>query len=120
VAFRNLLYWGGYWDTCATLDVWIKNLLRGNWSIVERTAAGLGRESVLPYKADRFHPTLHTPLVRGAFVRMRTPESPITGVGALTKFLIKRGSSPSQDPNHLERQGRSEVVGIKLRGIRPY
>jgi hypothetical protein len=80
----------------------------------------LGRESALPYKAERIHPKLHTPLVKGASVRMRTPESPITGVGALTKFLIKRGSSPSQDPNHLERQGRSEVVGIKLRGIRPY
>jgi len=120
VAFRNLLYWGGFWATTAKLDERLNTLLKGNWSIVDATAAGLGRHSALPYKATGMHPTLHTPTVKGASVRMRTPESPITGVGALTKFLIKRGITPSQDPNHLERQGRSEVVGIKLRGIRPY
>lgn len=119
-AFRNLLYWGGYWKTAAKLDERMNVLLKGAWPIVDATAAGLGRESALPYKAARIHPELHTPLVRGAKVRMRTPESPITGVGALVKFLIKRGLIPSQDPTHLTRQGRAEVVGIKLQGIRPY
>jgi len=120
VAFRNLLYWGGYWKTARRLDERLSYLFHGDWSIVETTAAGLGRESVLPYQAERFHPDTHVPLVRGVRVRSTTPESKISGEGALLKFLIKKSYIPSQDPNHLERQGRPFVSGIKRGWIRPY
>ena len=120
VAFRNLLYWSGYWKTAGRIDDWLTTLFKGDWSIVDVTAADLGRESVLPYKAERLHPQTHVPLVRGVRVRSTTPVSPITGEGALLKFLLKRSYIPSQDPKHLERQGRPVAVGIKRGWIRPY
>ncbi len=120
VSFRNLLYWNGYWKTAAAIDKRLESLLKGHWSIVDVTTSGLGRESVLPYKAAKTHSKLHTPLVRGASVRIRTPDSTVSGTGALMKFLLKRGALPFADKDHLIRQGRSQVVGIKLGWIRPY
>jgi hypothetical protein len=120
VAFRNLLYWNGYWKTVRTLDDHLSTLFKGRWKVVERTTAGLGRESVLPYQAEWFDPQLHDPRIAGAIVRHTTPESLTQGSGALLKFLIKRGLIPSQDPKHLERQGRPVASRIKLQGIRPY
>nr|UJQ85874.1 MAG: hypothetical protein 3 [Leviviridae sp.] len=120
VSFRNLLYWGGYWKTAAAIDDHLQTLLKGRWKIVDRTAEGLGRESVLPYQAEWFDPKLHDPRIAGAIVRRVTPKSPTSGSGALLKFLIKRGILPSQDPKHLERQGRPVTSRIKLQGIRPY
>nr|UJQ84907.1 MAG: hypothetical protein 3 [Leviviridae sp.] len=120
VAFRNLLYWSGYWKTASYLDEYLTVLFKGRWSIVEKTAAGLGRESVLPYKADRIDPNTHVPLVRGAYVRHKIPDSPTSGSGALLKFLIKRGLLPTQDAEHLTRQGRPVASRIKLQWIRPY
>jgi hypothetical protein len=120
VAFRNLLYWGGYWETAAAIDTRLQRLFRGRWKVVDRTAECLGRESVLPYQAEGFHPRLHTPRIAGAIVRRVTPKSPTSGSGALLKFLIKRGVLPSQDPKHLERQGRPVESRIKLQGVRPY
>jgi len=119
-AYRNLLYWGGYWRTAEKLDRRLSTLLKGNWTIVDQTASGIGRESVLPYQAERIHPDTHVPLVRGAAVSHRIPKSPISGVGALMKFFISRGKTPMQDKEHLERSGRPEVARIKLRWIRPY
>lgn len=128
-AFRNLLYWGGFWKTASKLDARLNSLLKRHWSIVESTCDGLGRESALPYKAgvstlsnrkSRIHSKLHTPLVKGAVVRYRTPDSKISGEGALLKFMLKRGLQPSQDAWHLERQGRPKAVDIKLRWIRPF
>ncbi len=121
VAFRNLLYWSGYWKTADVLDQHLKRHLRGNWAIVEKTAAGLGRESALPYQAEWITDTeLYEPRVAGAIVRNTIPESPTSGSGSLLKFLIKRGVLPSQDKKHLQRQGRPVAQHIKLQGIRPY
>nr|UJQ85019.1 MAG: hypothetical protein 3 [Leviviridae sp.] len=120
VAFRNLLYWNGFWKTARTLDNHLSTLLKGRWKVVERTTAGLGRESVLPYQAEWLDPELHDPRIAGAIVRHKTPKSTTSGSGALLKFLLKRGVLPSQDANHLERQGRPVASRIKLQGIRPY
>jgi hypothetical protein len=120
VAFRNLLYWNGYWKTAEHLDERIRTLLKGRWPIVERTAAGLGRESVLPYKEEWLDAKLHDPRVSGAIVMHDIPDSSTSGSGALMKFLVKPGILPSQDRKHLERQGRPVASRIKLRGIRPY
>jgi len=120
IAFRNLLYWGGYWETVARLDDRIRTLLKGRFPIVESTAAGLGRQSVLPYQEEWQDAKLHDPRVSGAIVKHKIPKSKASGSGALLKFLIKQGVLPSQDEKHLERQGRPSVSRIKLKGIRPY
>jgi hypothetical protein len=121
VSLRNQLYSAGYWRTVAKLDERISSLFRGSFPIVEPTAAVLGRQSVsFPHGIDWADPNLHVPLVRGYKQRSVTPESPITGEGALLKFLFKRGFLPSQDPDHLERQGRPEAVSIKPGWHRPY
>jgi len=121
IAFRNLLYFGGYWQTVNKLDDWLTTLLKGHWSIVESTSEGLGRLSCIwPYKAERLHPDTHSPLVRGVKVKYRIPKSTISGEGALLKFFLKRSILPSQDARHLERSGRPEAASIKLRGIRPF
>nr|UJQ85397.1 MAG: hypothetical protein 3 [Leviviridae sp.] len=120
VAYRNLLYWGGYWKTASYLDEKLNRLLKGRWPIVERTAAGLGRESVLSYESQWIDQGDHAPRVRGAIVSSRVPKSKASGTGALLKFFLKRGNVPFQDKEHLFRQGRPESVRIKLRGIRPY
>lgn len=128
-SFRNLLYWNGFWKTAAAIDERLVSLTKGHWSVVDVTAKGIGRESVLSYRTPlstqrdrvmRLHPTLHTPLVRGIRVRETVPMSRATGTGALMKFMLKRGLQPFQDTEHLERQGRPQAVGIKLGWIRPY
>nr|UJQ85923.1 MAG: hypothetical protein 3 [Leviviridae sp.] len=121
VAYRNLLYWGGYWKTASRIDEYLRSLF-GEWygEILDVTAAGVGRESVLAYQPVRFDPRTHVPLVRGLRIRARIPDSPVSGSGALLKFLIKRGSLPTQDERHLERQGRPRSLHIKRGWIRPY
>jgi len=119
-AYRNLLYWNGYWKTVARIDERLDVLLKGRWKVVAPTTAGLGRESALPYKAEWLDPELHDPRIAGAIVRHKTPKSTTSGSGALLKFLLKRGILPSQDEKHLERQGRPVASRIRLQGIRPY
>lgn len=121
VAFRNLLYHGGFWNTVRKLDDRLNVLLKGRWKVVEPTTAGLGRESVIfSYQEEWSDAELHDPRVAGAIVKYTIPESKVSGEGALLKFLIKPGILPSQDPKHLERQGRPVVSRIRLQGIRPY
>ena len=120
IAFRNLLYWEGYWETVRKLDEQIRQLFQDVYPVVEKTAAVLGRESIFAYEAEWADPDTHTPLVRGWCARFVTPESPISGEGALLKFLIRRGFLPFQEPDHLERQGRPVAVSIKRRWTRPF
>jgi hypothetical protein len=121
VSFRNQLYWAGFWETARLLDERIERLFMGVYPIVESTSAVLGRESAcFDYEAGWACADLHEPLVQGYVQRSVTPESPISGEGALLKFLIKRGLLPSQDPEHLERQGRPHVSSIKRGWKRPY
>nr|UJQ85328.1 MAG: hypothetical protein 3 [Leviviridae sp.] len=120
VAFRNLLYWGGYWKTAARLDDEIRVLFRGTYPIVAATSEALGRESALPYRTEYFGKGLHDKRVKAYVVRYKTPKSPITGEGALLKFFLKPGILPSQDAHHLERSGRPIAARIKRRGTSPF
>jgi hypothetical protein len=121
VSFRNLLYWEGHWKTAKAIDDRLQILFKGRWKVVDRTAAGLGRESIYPYRWEYLSSDgLLEPRIAGVRVTHKTPESPTSGAGALLKFLIKRGVLPSQDEKHLERQGRPLASRIKLKGIRPY
>jgi hypothetical protein len=122
VSFRNQLYMAGFWMTARWIDDnYLSSLMRGAWNIVDPTCADLGRFSVaFGYRQQGYFPQTHAPAVRGVRVRRKTPDSPLDGLGALLKFFIKQGDEPSQDERHLERQGRSRVVGIKRGWIRPY
>ncbi len=121
VSYRNQLYLAGYWETARQLDERIRVLFKDEFPIVEPSSAVLGRISVVfDHEIHYADPDLHTPLVRGYVRRSITPGSPISGEGALLKFLIKSPMVPSQDPGHLERQGRPVDVSIKRRWMRPY
>jgi hypothetical protein len=110
---RNQFYWLGFWTTARLLDSWMESLLR-HYPVVESTSSVLGRESVLSYEAERSHPFLHSPLVKGWRAVIRHRESILDGHGALLKCLLKQGELPFADSKHLLRGGRPENVRIKL------
>ena len=149
VSLRNQLYKAGYWQTCKWLDNRIRKLLK-YFPDVEPTSSLLGRECFLGYKSERIHPNLHSPLVKGYYVKAESPRDPLDGPGALLKCLHRmesrsrqqpgqlnswRGSDisdprdnesinisgpPAADERHLERSGRPKHVSIKLGWRQPF
>lgn len=120
VAFRNLLYEGGFWRTAKSIDERLMVLFRGHFPIVESTSDALGRHSVFRASGEWFDPKSCHPQVKAWVAEYKTPKSLTTGEGALLKFFLKRGILPSADRNHLLRQGRPKLARIVLRGTRPY
>jgi hypothetical protein len=110
VSLRNQLYRAGYWGAAAWLDDRIRAI--GPFPVVAPSSKILGRESFLPIQADRLSKDTHRPLVRGMWLRGDPPASPLDGVGALLKFFLKRGDTPSEE-GHLARTGRPRSVHIK-------
>jgi len=119
VSLRNQLYYAGCWDTVAWLDERIKRLLRF-FPIVEPSSQGLGRNSFLSYVGERECDKLHRPLVKARVAVPVPPRDSLDGAGALLKFFLKRGESPTLDAKHLERAGRPRTVRIKTRWVTPY
>lgn len=119
VSLRNQLYWAGYWRTCQMVDSQLRRILR-YFPVVESSSPVLGRESVLGYRTPVMCSRLHRPLVRGYVVSSTPPNDPLDGAGALLKFFLKKGASPSFDEKHLERSGRPHAVNIKLRWSPPF
>jgi len=115
ISLRNQMYFSGLWRVAAWLDRRIVALLKGHFPTVLPSSPVLGRHSVLGYETQRMCNNLHRPLVRGYVRRNRTPDSYVENEFALLKCLLKRGDEPFADSKHLERQGRPEAVGIKLR-----
>jgi hypothetical protein len=132
VALRNQFYLAGYWGTCRWLDSYVRKVIK-HFPDIEPTAPLLGRVSFLGYKAERQHPSLHSPLVKGWFVQAEPPSDVLEGPGALLKCFLKldalhsadksepleRDSMalsgvPTLDKKHLERSGRPKCVSIKL------
>jgi len=132
VAMRNLLYLKGLWRTAGYLDEIVGPLLGNHYPMVSpgltewnedsilSSSPLLGRVTFLEPLAERVHPDLQTPLVKGWQVVPKPPISPISGEGALLKSFLKRGDQPFADRRHLERQGRPQSVDIKLRWKTPY
>jgi hypothetical protein len=119
VSLRNQLYQLGLWKTCQWIDELLERVLRGHYPVVDSTSSVLGRHSIFAYQAEKMHPHLHTPLVKGWVVSARLPASMLDGEYALLKWLLKRGFEPL-DQRHLERAGRPERVDLKLRMATPY
>ncbi len=119
VSLRNQLYQSGLWKTAAWLDDRLDVIFKGRYPTVVPTSSVLGRHSFLGYQAERMHPDLHAPLVKGYVVSAPLPKNPLDGEAALLKFLTKRGDEP-YDSQHLERSGRPSAVRIKLRWQSPF
>jgi len=114
VSLRNQLYQSGYWQTCR----WLDNLLRGvlrHYPDVEPTSSVLGRVSFLGYQAEKTHPSLHSPLVRGYVVEAKAPSDELGEIDALLKCLLKLesvrsiegwGSHPPDFLRHIPDEGR--------------
>jgi hypothetical protein len=145
VSLRNQLYLSGYWKTVAWLDTILEEML-SHFPRILPTSSVLGRVSFLGYQAERTHPFLHSPLVRGYVVENKPPSDHLEGTGALLKCLLKldtvatlRGKVPWQLANaleeesssrpwappmvtsdHLERSGRPKSASMKLRWSSPF
>jgi hypothetical protein len=132
VAFRNQLYWAGYWATCQWLDEKIRKLIK-RFPVVYSSSPGLGRESVLASQqtGERTHPELHRPEVQALVVRSRIPKDTLEGAGALLKcLLLKQGRDwdarfahldPIQiNADHLTRDGRASSVTLQTGWVTPY
>jgi hypothetical protein len=132
VELRNQAYWSGLWQSARWLDSYLVRLLKV-FPNVGPDSPVLGRESALGYQFQRLDPNTHGPLVKGYYVRAKSPVDKLDGEGALLKCLISppedEDSKPSRslrdpfdvasvDSEHLERSGRPERVSIKL-GWRP-
>jgi len=110
VALRNNFFLAGLWETAKHLDGLIERLIK--FPAVLPTSPCLGRYSFLGYDTERECPRLFKPLVRGWRIVPRLPKSRLSGLGALQKFFLKRGSHPSEE-GHLERAGRPRTYDIK-------
>jgi len=134
VAFRNHMYFRGYWATCARLDEVIRRVI-SDFPVVLPTSQIIGRHSFLGYEVQKFDDDLHAPLVRGYVNSSKPPRDNLDGPGALMKCLLmlerKHSSDPAEveiseastmfsnptdlpvgDEEHLARSGRPKVTRI--------
>jgi len=143
VNLRNRFYGSGLWRTAYYLDERIEHLLGGSYPYILCSELGpegepgsrspvLGRWSFLGY--DKQVPkdpdlrALHAPLVRGWVVRVKAPDSPVSGEGALHKVLSARTKEDDifinptfMAKDHLERTGkRSDDARMNRRWKSPF
>lgn len=110
IAFRNLLYLEGYWQTVSLIDEWLADL-GVPMPIVEPTSPVMGRVSAaFGWQTQRYHPDLQAPLIKGLKVKTTTPRSECSDLGALLKCLLPGRQEPFADPEHLTRTGRPDAV----------
>ena len=90
VSLRNQLYEKGcFFGTVEWLDNRLRKILK-YFPIVGPDSSVLGRVSFSePLTAERMHPSLHIPLVRGYALKAKAPSDPLDGTGALLKCLLK-------------------------------
>jgi hypothetical protein len=113
ISLRNQLYKAGYWQTCRWLDDEIRKVIK-YFPVVLPTSPVQGRHSFLGYETQKIGKHLHNPLVKGYKVSTRLPEDILEDSGALLKFFLKRGTSPTFSKDHLRRAGRPRAVNIEL------
>lgn len=113
VSLRNQFYLRGLWQTCRWLDQEIERLIP--FPAVQAESEALGKYSFLGYQTEKVCSDLQRPMVKAAVLVAKTPDDPLEDYGALMKFFLRRGDSPSPDKEHLLRSGRPDTVGIKIR-----
>jgi len=114
VSLRNQLFQAGFDRTVEWLDDLLERILV-RFPEVYPTSAVLGRHTWDQPTAESMSSSLQIPLVTGYVVKSKLPVSKLEDWGALTKWFIKRGEDPFDDPDHLLRAGRPVAVDIKLR-----
>ena len=117
VALRNNFFIHGMWRSARYLDDMLDRFLR--LPRIHSTSPSLGRHTFLQYDVHKMDDNTHSPLVKGYAVVPAIPKSILNGIGALTKFFLKRGDDPLS-VDHLVRSGRPASVDIKRRWIRPF
>ncbi len=136
VSFRNQMYFSGYWETCKLLDGWLSQILK-SYPVVLPSSRVLGRHSFLGFDSEKTCPHLHSPLVKGHYLRPKIPTSKLEGSEALLKcLLLFEYSGTSREipeylsnsymmpsvlggKEHLERAGRPMSVNIKHGWVSP-
>jgi len=119
ISLRNQSYKAGYWGVARWLDSILERIIP--FPNVAETSEVQGRFSYLGYDiSQREDSALQRPLVKGVVVRSRIPASVLEDEWALLKCLLKRGETPFADVRHLERQGRPDIVGMKIGWRCPY
>jgi hypothetical protein len=118
VALRNGLFERGCFNAVDWLDAWILRVLPV-FPYVRPESPGLGRWTHEPLVAQKFHHSLHKPLVKACVVEYDIPSDQLDGVGALLKWFLKRGEKPFADRNHLQRAGRPRFARIKTKWVSP-
>ncbi len=113
VSLRNQFYARGLWQTCRWLDQEIERFIP--FPAVQADSEALGKHSFLGFDTEKLCPELQRPMVKAACLVTKIPENPLDDYGALMKFFLQRGDSPSPDKEHLLRSGRPDTVGIKIR-----
>lgn len=113
VSLRNQFYARGLWQTCRWLDEQIERFIP--FPSVSPDSEALGKHSFLGHTTEKVCPELQRPMVKAACLVTKIPENPLDDYGALMKFFLQRGDSPSPDKEHLLRSGRPDTVGIKIR-----
>jgi len=143
ISLRNQLYMSGYWQTVKWLDGKIREVIHYFPDVHPHSRSSVqGRFSYLGFRAEREHPYLHSPLVKGYVLEAKPPRDPLAEGGALLKCLLKLDTSawlrgqvpwhssgmesdvksdfalwdklPEGNEKHLERSGRPKSSALKL------
>jgi hypothetical protein len=120
VAFRNQMYYLGYWKTVRAMDYLLSKTLRGAYPAVESTSPALGRYSFLPVEGIKMCPNLQVPLVKGLQIVAPAPPSHLDGWAALNKIFLTSKDLPIFDRNHLEFAGRPVSLQLKYGWVPTY
>ena len=131
VSMRNQFYWKGMWRSTKLLDQKVVDVLTHFPSVLP-TSPAVGRHSAMGFETHKQDEAQQRPLVKAYVVHSRIPKSEIWDEGALLKCLLSdsrevvdRTFMDDQplpafpDKEHLKRQGRPDVVRLKLRHVSP-
>lgn len=111
VSLRNQLYeLGSYTRTVEWLDAYISRILPV-YPYVTRDSGLLGKWCFSGrFDIDAMHGDEQRPLVRACYSAPKIPNNSIDGYPALLKVFLKRGQTPFEDVEHLNRSDRKSVV----------
>jgi len=112
VSLRNQLYQAGLWGAARYLDAELRKLIP--LPSVGDASPVLGRHSVLRPEVHRWDADLQSPLVWGAKIVSKVPQSRVSADGALLKCTLPQRAEPFADVDHLTRAGRPRALYIKL------
>ena len=110
IRFHNRLFEAGYFSTAEDVAKELRSLM-----FIPAVPVGSELLGIMTYNYSevevRFSPTLHRPEIKSLVARQRKPKDNLDGYGALSKFFIPHAE---READHLERDGRSQCVGLTI------